>query len=220
MVHSVSSSEILTAYSTAHLLTHTRISSSGSSFSALCLLDRPSTMSWNSYPSQSQSNNAYANNPPPPQWTNNPPPPQWGQAPPPPVGYNSLGSQAQTHYPPPPSSSGQGSYEPYSGQGGYGQGGYQGGGGDYGQGGGYQDQGYQDQESYRPPTGAPPPPTYTHNAGGYRPSDEVQQAFQAPYGPPPGRSLYLSIPVESIPKERHLGGEEGLEKLFGARRGL
>jgi hypothetical protein len=40
---------------------------------------------------------------------------------------------------------------------------------------------------WTPPTGAPPPSQYQPTASGYRPPNEVQQGYQAPYGPPPVR---------------------------------
>ncbi|ORY34251.1 caspase domain-domain-containing protein [Naematelia encephala] len=132
-------------------------------------------MSWNQFPGQGQ-HHQYANNPPPPpppQW--GAPPPQWGQAPPPPQGYNSLGSNQ--YYPPPPPPQQYQHLPPPPPQ----QQQYQG---------GYNDNnGYNDGRGggYVAPTGATPPQHYQQTAAGYRPPNEVQQAYGAPYGPAPVR---------------------------------
>ncbi|CAD6576962.1 MAG: Ca(2+)-dependent cysteine protease [Tremellales sp. Tagirdzhanova-0007] len=57
---------------------------------------------------------------------------------------------------------------------------------------------------YAPPTGAPAPPQYHQTAAGYRPPDEVQQGYGAPYGPPPVRPP--SHPQQYGPQYQSAGG--------------
>ena len=123
------------------------------------------TMSWSSYPGQSQHHQSQGGWNQYPGQNQPPPPPMqmqggggWGAPPPP---------QQQWNQPPPPQQYNQG--------GGYAQGGY--------------GQPTPQQGGWPAPTAPPPPQQYQQGAGGYAPPE---QGYRPPQGAPPSESVLRS----------------------------